>query len=347
MSTTEQTFTADATSNRAGTKWTVRLRDGDGAIVHEVGASSRPKYLVLKVQDGEPRVHSATPASAKPRTRSALAVPVTDRNDRPSTTKPDSAAARKPRRTPKPKVEPAPEPATPETAAEPTETTNEQDPREAAYLFVFDSFAVDAAEVAETSDIPGPPMTTAQARKLLKSLAPLVVSERVREGGRDRTVYQAADTYDHQTREQAIATIREFIAKQEEPVMPVATKKSAKPAAKKSPAKKATKPGVAASQYSEAQFKLGIAAREAGGSWVAVAEAAGVKSDHHFSVALRAFNGGIDPKPAKAAKPASTPKPAAKKASPAKAAKAVEKVVNAPAAKAKKPARRIVRKAAK
>ena len=344
MSTTSTagTFSADATSNRAGTKWTVRLRDADGAIVHEVGASSRPKYLVLKVQDGEPRVHSATPSTTKPRTRTALAVPVLDRNDARSTTKPDSSAARKPRRTPKPKAEAVEPAATPETAAAPTEATNEQDPasvdpREAAYMFVFDSFAAEASEVAETTDTPT--MTTAQARKLLKSLAPIVVSTRVHQDGRDATVWQCAETYDHATREQAEQTIREFI-NEKESIMPATTKKSPKPAAKKSPAKKSA--GVAASQYTEAQFKLGVAAREAGGSWVAVAEAAGVKSDHHFSVALRAFHGS-DPKPAKAATPKA--KPVAKAAKPAPKAKTAAK--KPAASTAKKPARRIVRKAAK
>lgn len=56
----------------------------------------------------------------------------------------------------------------------------------------------------------------------------------------------------------------------------------------KEPVKKATHAGATGSRYMPEQLEAGRKARESGAGWKQVAEAAGVKSPHHFSNVLRA-----------------------------------------------------------
>lgn len=153
-----------------------------------------------------------------------------------------------------------------------------------AYMMAYDNFAVHASEVAKALG-----MKPASATRLLKSMPDLITWDQV--NGTGPLVYQAYETYDYVSREEAEA---KFDAAYPAP----------EAEAKTSPSHK----GATGPRYSDKQLAKGREARLAGQSWIEVAKAAGVKSDGYFSRVLREHF------PELAAKPA----PAKAKAKPAK-----------------------------
>lgn len=71
--------------------------------------------------------------------------------------------------------------------------------------------------------------------------------------------------------------------------------------------------GATGPRYTADQIAAGIEARRGGLSWMAVAQAVGVKSQVYFSTVVRKSNGGIDPKGQPAPEPVAPAKPKARR----------------------------------
>lgn len=137
-----------------------------------------------------------------------------------------------------------------------------------AYLIAFDNFATTAPEVAAELGI-----TPATATRLLKSMGSLITWDHV--NGERTLTFQATETYDSLTREEAIA---KFDAEYPEEV--------AAPA-------KTSRRGATGPRYTDAQIKKGLAARKAGKTNAEVAAAAGVKSPSYFAKTLKAVEATV------------------------------------------------------
>lgn len=82
-----------------------------------------------------------------------------------------------------------------------------------AFLFIFDSFATDPTEFAESTDS-GSHVNTKYARELFGILTNVAHLVAVAEDGDGNDCWQAVETYDNKTREEAEATIDAWLASQ-------------------------------------------------------------------------------------------------------------------------------------
>lgn len=172
----------------------------------------------------------------------------------------------------------------------------------AVYMAVVNNFATDPAEIAsqiavlktkkDLKAIGGEKMDAKEIRSHLNRLQKvgLVVAEHIN-GERSLTWQSYHDLANEDgARDAAIADFQERVLL---PESGQSVRTGRAPGGR----------GATGPAYSDEQIKVGIETRRAGSSWMAVAQAVGVKSEMYFSKILRAANGGIDPKGQPAPKP--------------------------------------------
>lgn len=134
-------------------------------------------------------------------------------------------------------------------------------PLREAYLIVFDSFAIDAPDLAHDMNI-----EVKDARSLLKKLEPLVVSDHV--NGERTLVYQCWETCDNLTREEAEALF--------DKTFPTTDKVEVKSGAH------ATGP-----TYTDEQLEIAAELKGQGKTWTEIAKELDIKTPARLSMRVR------------------------------------------------------------